>query len=132
MACHLIVLCWLIMQGILYRLVELEDHFCWSLTGPPSSGADLEIDSWSNGLPSFAGHHQIPWGREFGVCILDSTLGVLYNLKIHECVAFGDFQAKVICESQPLDWTKETCKLFVCVMLSALIFSHQNLLHENL
>jgi hypothetical protein len=56
----------------------------------------------------------------------------LYNLKIHECVVFGDFPAKVICESQPLDWTKETCKLFVHVMLSALIFSHQNLLHENL
>jgi len=124
--------CWYIDRVTLRLLEQLEDHFCWSLTGPPSSGADHEIDSWSNGLPSFAGHHQIPWGWEFGVCILDSTLGVRYNLKIHECVAFGDFPAKVICESQPLDWTKETCKLFVHVMLSALIFSHQNLLHENL
>jgi hypothetical protein len=94
MACHLIVLCWLILQGILYRLVELEDHFCWSLTGPPSSGADHEIDSWSNGLPSFVGHHQIPWGREFGVCILDSTLGVLYNLKIHDVLLLEIFKPK--------------------------------------
>jgi hypothetical protein len=32
MACHLMVLCWLIMQGILYRLVELEDHSVGPLT----------------------------------------------------------------------------------------------------
>jgi hypothetical protein len=76
--------CWYIDRVTLRLLEQLEDHFCWSLTGPPSSGADHEIDSWSNGLPSFAGHHQIPWGWEFGVCILDSTLGVRYNLKIFQ------------------------------------------------